>query len=145
METKWLLEIGVSFLVLFVGGMAMCFAITFYMCQKVGVVESVRESALFAMFPALVPGIVHFVPIILLPFENVLRDSFGVAPEKAGYLGMGYIMMLLSWITGARLVGTIQKAVCVPTVDEVTEFKKHFQKKAAATEAQEEARSKTKT
>lgn len=123
----------------------MCFAITFYICQKVGIKESMRESALFAMFPAIIPGIAYFFPIMVIPFENVIRDTFGVPAEKAPMIGLGYIMMLAAWITGARLVGAIQKAVCVPTVDEVTEFKKHFQKKAAKTEEQEEARATTKT
>lgn len=40
-------------------------------------------------------------------------------------------MMLLAWITGARLVTNITKDVCIPTPDEVAEFKQHFQKKQA--------------
>lgn len=43
--------------------------------------------------------------------------------------------MLLAWITGSRLVTNITKAVCLPTPDEVAEFKKSFQTKQAQKDA----------
>lgn len=75
------------------------------------------------------------MPRTTQPFVNVLRDTFGVAPEKAPLLGQAYLMMLLAWITGSRLVTNITKAVCLPTPDEVAEFKKSFQKKQAQKDA----------
>jgi hypothetical protein len=143
MEVKWIVAVGVSFLVLFAGGLILCLGSTFFMCEKIDIMASLKESALFAVFPALVPILTHFVPTVLAPFENVLRDTFGVSPEKAPILGLGYIMMLVAWITGARAVGEIQKAVCIPTVDEVAAFKAHFQSKAAKSDAKEEARKTT--
>jgi hypothetical protein len=145
METKWILTMGISFLVLFAAGVILCLASTFFMCEKIDIIESLKESALFAVFPSLVPALTYFVPTILRPFENVLRDTFGVTPDKAPILGLGYIMMLVAWITGARAVGSIQKTVCIPTVDEVAAFKAHFQKKAAKGDADEEKRKTTQT
>jgi len=145
METKWILTMGISFLVLFVAGVILCLASTFFMCEKIDIMESLKESALFAVFPSLVPALTYFIPSVLHPFENVLRDTFGVSPEKAPMLGLGYIMMLISWVTGARAVGSIQKTVCIPTVDEVAAFKAHFQKKVAVKDADEEKRKTTQT
>lgn len=139
METKWVLVVGISFAVLFVGGMIMCFASTFFMCEKVDIMASLKESALFALFPALVPALTNFVPAVLRPFQNVLHDTFGVAEEKAPMLALGYIMMLVSWVTGSQAVGSIQKTVCIPTVDEVAAFKAYFQSKVAKKDAAEEA------
>jgi len=48
--------------------------------------------------------------------------------------------MLVSWVSGARTVGAIQKAVCIPTIDEVAAFKAHFQKKAAKGDIDEKKR-----
>ena len=51
--------------------------------------------------------------------------------------------MLLAWITGARLVTNITKAVCIPTPDEVAEFKQRFQKKQAQKDADDVKRAET--
>ena len=48
--------------------------------------------------------------------------------------------MIIYGSTGARAVGSIQKTVCIPTVDEVAAFKAHFQKKVAVSDADEEKR-----
>ena len=135
---KWIVSAGVGFLVLFVGGLLLCLASTFFMCEKINIVESLKESALFAVFPALVPILTHFVPAIQRPFENVLRNTFGVS-EKADVLALGYLMMLVAWVSGSRVVGSIQTTVCIPTVDEVAAFKTYFQNKAAKKYAAEEA------
>jgi hypothetical protein len=50
----------------------------------------------------------------------------------APVLGLGYVMMLIAWITGAQAIGSIQKTVCIPTVDEVAAFKTYFKNKEAA-------------
>lgn len=145
METKWAVTVAVSYLVLLLGGTLMGVGLTFFTCQKIGIVESLKEAAIFAVVPALVPALMKFVPRVREPFENVLRDVLGVAPEKAPMLAMGYVMMLLAWIMGARAVGNVQKAVCIPTPDEVAEFKAHFQKKAAAGDAKDAKRDKEAT
>ena len=143
METKWILAVGVAFVVLFAGGLLLCLGSTFFMCEKIDIMASLKESALFAVFPSLVPIVTHFAPAVLSPFENVLRDTFGVSPEKTHALGLGYIMMLVAWVTGAQAVGSIRKTVCIPTVDEVAAFKAHFQSKTAKNDAKEEARKPT--
>jgi len=101
--------------------------------------ESLKQSAIFAVFPSLVPALTHFVPAVQRPFENVMVTTFGVSPDKAPLLGLSYIMMLVSWVTGAIAIGSIQKSVCIPTVDEVAAFKAHFQSKVVKKDAAEEA------
>ena len=132
--------IGISFAVLTAAGTLLCLAFTFFTCQKTGFLESLKEGAIFAIPSSLIPGVVQVLPIVSRPFENVLRDYLYVPPEKAPMLGVGYIMMLIAWIMGARMIGSIQKAVCIPTPDEVAEFKARLQKKVAKEEQKEEKR-----
>lgn len=136
---KWIVSTGVAFAVLFVGGMFLCIASTFFMCEKIDISESIKESALFAVFPALVPILTHFVPAVQRPFENVIRNTFGVS-ENANVLALGYIMMLVAWVSGSRVVASIQTTVCIPTVDEVASFKTYFQNKAARGDSAEASR-----
>jgi hypothetical protein len=140
MNTQWILTTSIAFGVLFVAGVIMCLAGTSLYCQMVDIVESLKQAAYFALWPALVSILAHFVPAIVRPFENVLRDTFGVSPTMAPVLGMGYVMMLVAWITGAQAIGSIQKTVCIPTVDEVAAFKTYFQNKAASKDADESKR-----
>ena len=135
--------VGSAYGVLLVAGLLICSAFTFFTCEKVGVLESLKEGAIFAIPGGLIPLLVQVVPAVGRPFENVLRDTFGVAPDKAPVLGTAYLMMLVSWIMGARAVGNIRKSVCIPTPDEVAEFKARLQKKVAKEEAKEEKRNET--
>lgn len=145
METGWIKTVAIAFAVLFVGGLLLCLGSTFFVCEKIDIMESLKEAAIFAVFPSLVPALTYFVPAIRLPFENVMRDTFGVSPEKAPLLGLSYIMMLVSWVTGAIAIGSIQKSVCIPTVDEVAAFKAHFQSKVAKKDSAEEDQRPTQT
>jgi hypothetical protein len=140
METTWIKSVGYSYALLLVAGTIICVAFTFFTCQKTGFLESLKEGAIFAVPSSLIPALVHYVPAVSRPFENVLRDYLYVPPEKAPMLGVGYIMMLIAWIMGARMIGSIQKAVCIPTPDEVAEFKARLQKKVAKEEQKEEKR-----
>lgn len=132
--------VGISYAVLAGAGTLLCVAFTFFTCGKIGWLDSLLEGLVFAIPSSLVPLVVQIVPFVSRPFENVLRDTFRVPEEKAPMLGVGYIMMLIAWIMGARMIGSIQKTVCIPTPDEVAEFKAHLQKKVAKEEAKEEKR-----
>ena len=140
MNTQWILTASIAFGVLFVAGVIMCLAGTFFFCEMIDIVASMKEAAYFALWPALFSILCYFVPAIVRPFENVLRDTFGVSPSMAPVLGLGYVMMLIAWITGAQAIGSIQKTVCIPTVDEVAAFKAYFQNKAVAKDADESKR-----
>jgi hypothetical protein len=113
---------------------------TFFKCEKVSIVDSALESLLFAAFPSLVPVLAFYVPSTVQPFINVLQDTFGVTPERAPMLGMGYLMMLVAWVSGSQTVGRITAKVCVPTVDEVAEFKRRIQNKQAQKDLKESKR-----
>lgn len=138
MDTSWVKSVGISYAVLLVVGTLICLGFTFFTCEKTGFLESLKEGAIFAVPPALVPVLVHYVPRVSQPFENVLRDTFRVPEDKAPMLGVAYIMMLIAWIMGARAVGSIRKSVCIPTPDEVAEFKAKLQKKVVEADKKEE-------
>lgn len=134
---------GMALAALFAVGTGVALLTTYMSCEKTNLGESALQGILFAVVPSSVPLLSHYVPRVTQPFENVLRDTFGVAPEKAPMLGQAYLMMLLAWVMIARLVGSISKSVCIPTPDEVAQFKARFQKKQAKKDADEAKKSET--
>lgn len=140
MNTGWVVTFGTAYAVLFVAGMLISFAMSFFHCEKVDVSVSAIQAAIFATLPAGTVILAEFVPAAIRPFENVLRDVFSVSPESAPTLGMAYVMMLLAWIMAARMTDAVQKAVCIPTVDEVALFKQRIQEKQAKKDIKEEKR-----
>lgn len=143
MESSWAKHTGLALGALVAAGTVIAMITTFVQCEKVDLTQSLWEGAVFGSLPSVVPALAHFVPRAIAPFENVLRDTFGVPPEKAPMLGQGYVMMLLAWIMASRMVTSINKTVCIPTPDEVAEFKKHFQVKQATKDADEVKRNET--
>ena len=140
----WISRTLIAYGVLFAAGFVICLLVPFLSCEKFDALTALTEGALFGFPPALVSVLERFVPAAIAPFVNVVRDTFGVDPEKAPMIGLGYVMMLVAWVMGTRMVTRINKMVCIPTVDEVAEFRKNLQNRVAKQDAKEEA-SKKKT
>lgn len=140
---EWVKHTGMALGALTAAGAVIAMITTFVQCEKVDITQSLWEGFVFGSVPSIVPAVARYLPSVIAPFVNVLRDTFGVSPEKAPILGQGYVMMLLAWIMASRMVTSIHKTVCVPTPDEVAEFKKHFQVKQVEKDADEAKRNET--
>ena len=134
----WITRTLIAYGVLFAAGFVACLLVPFLSCEKLDALPALIEGAIFALPPALVSVLERFVPAAIAPFVNVVRDTFGVDPEKAPAIGLGYVMMLVAWVMGTRMVTRINKQVCIPTVDEVAEFRKNLQNRVAKQDVKEE-------
>jgi hypothetical protein len=53
-------------------------------------------------------------------------------------VGIGYLMMLSTWVTTVWVVHNTERNVCVPSTSEMTAFKTQLLKELAAKQAAEE-------
>jgi len=70
---------------------------------------------------------------------NTLKSLLGFSQENAEVFGVGYLMMLVSWVATVWNVQQTEKNVCNPSAQEMTEFK---QKLVAELKQQQEAEQK---
>jgi len=75
------------------------------------------------------------------PFSGTFV-SFGVPEETASVLGVGYLVMLVSWITMVWNVHNSEKDVCQSNPKEMTDFKQKMLAELAEKEKQKEEHAK---
>ncbi len=106
-------------------------------CSKRGYAISMQEGLFFS---AMVSGI-HWIATafdsVRLPFARVMM-MFGTAPEKAEAMGIGYLMMLMSWVGITRMYHSTEVEVCKPSVDEMAKVKADLMKELAEKEKAKE-------
>jgi hypothetical protein len=77
------------------------------------------------------------------PFSSVF-ERFGVQPETAEFLGVGYLVMLTSWVTVVSNINKSEKAVCKPDLREMTDFKRKMMAELAQKEKEKQINSEKK-
>jgi hypothetical protein len=118
-----LLSVGAVYVALFVAGMTISVASSGIQCQKTNMGEHAKQGAIWAAYPSGMYGLAVYVPVVRRFAVNTLRSLFGFADETAEVVGVGYVMMLLSWVATVWNVHQTEKAVCNPDAREMTEFK----------------------
>ena len=96
---------------------------SYLQCSKTGVGTSLIQGLYFATLPVLIYVIAGFFDFVRTPFSNTL-ESFGLPTNIAAWVGLGYLVMLASWITSVQVINATEKAVCQPSVNEMADFKK---------------------
>jgi hypothetical protein len=96
---------------------------SYLQCSKTGVGTSLIQGLYFATLPTAIYVICGFFDVVRLPFSNTL-ESFGLPQNIASWVGVGYLLMLGSWITSVQVINATEKAVCQPSVNEMADFKK---------------------
>jgi hypothetical protein len=96
---------------------------SYLQCSKTGVGTSIIQSLYFSTLPTLAYAVSSFFVSIRLPFSNTLQ-SYGMPVDSAAWVGVGYLVMLASWITSVQVINATEKAVCQPSVNEMADFKK---------------------
>jgi hypothetical protein len=117
----------VVYSILLVSGFIISLISSQLQCSKIGVLESLKQGSIFAFIPSLVFALASNVDAVRSPFSNTLQ-SFGIAEESAGVLGIGYLVMLASWITTVWNIHSTEKNVCTADVNEMTAFKTKLMK-----------------
>lgn len=114
---------GVVFGIMFASGVVISLLSTVLQCSKTGF----GTSALRGLYSAVLPTIVYVVGMyfqaVRHPFSSTF-ENFGVNSETSQILGVGYLVMLASWVSVVSNINQSEKAVCKPDLKEMTDFKK---------------------
>ena len=137
--------LGLSGLAVFgvttVSGLIISLLSTQLQCSKISFVSSLKQGSISAVGPTIVYTLAAAFLILRKPFSQTFV-SFGVPEETARMLGVGYLVMLVSWITMVWNVHQSEKAVCQTTAKEMTDFKKKLLAELAEKEKQKEEHAK---
>lgn len=107
-------------------------------CSKTNIGENAKQGAIWGVYPTLVYALSTYVDRVRRPFVNTL-GSFGVPENIKEVVGVGYLLMLSVWIATVWNIHNTTKAVCVPSVDEMSQFKKNLIDKLKKKQLEEEA------
>jgi hypothetical protein len=133
--------IGISttvvYAILLVSGFIISLISSQLQCSKIGLLESLKQGSIFAFIPSLVFALASNVDAVRSPFSNTLR-SFGIAEESVKVLGIGYLVMLATWVTTVWNIHSTEKNVCTADVNEMTAFKTKLMKELSEKQEAEE-------
>jgi hypothetical protein len=127
---------GAVFAVLMISGTIISILSTQLQCSKRDIAESFKQGSISAVFPSIVYGLSAFFDFIRHPFSSTI-ESFGIEGEKSTIIGVGYLVMLASWITTVWNIHNSEKAVCKPDEAEMTDFKNKLLADLAKKQAQQ--------
>jgi hypothetical protein len=107
----------------FLLGFGFSSAATFYDCEKVDPVANAVQGAIWAVYPTLAWFIIRTFEVVRQYFDRFYM-MFDPTPSNAGWVSVGYVMMLACIIGIYGLSYNSHKAVCIASIDEVAQFKK---------------------
>jgi thiosulfate reductase cytochrome b subunit len=141
---EWMTMAGIGFGIygiFFLLGFGFSYAATYHSCEKVNAYTSMKWGAAWSLFPTLAWFLVRPIELLRVQFDRFYL-MFDNTPERAGWISVGYVMMLACVAGIYYLVNGSVKAVCIPSMDEATKFKQDMleakaEKDAAVKSAQE--------
>ena len=113
---------GVVLVVLFVSQMIISILSTQLQCSKIGATTSAIQGLYASILPTIVYAVGMYFDKIRHPFSSTF-ETFGVDSQTSQILGIGYLVMLTSWVTTVSNINKSEKAVCKPDLKEMTDFK----------------------
>jgi hypothetical protein len=125
------------FVLTMVSGLIISLLSTQLQCSKISFLSSLKQGSISAVGPTIVYTLAAAFLFLRKPFSETFV-SFGVPDETSRILGVGYLTMLVSWITMVWNVHNSEKAVCQTTAKEMTDFKKKLLAQLAEKEKQKE-------
>jgi hypothetical protein len=134
----WAYSLVAVYGVLFISGVLISLLSSQLNCSKLNWAVSAQQGAIWASLPTLFYGVTTYFEFIRNWFSIPLQ-SFGVPEDKAPMLGVGYVVMLFTWIMTVWNIHNTEKVACTPDAKEMTEFK---QKLMAELQAKQEAEEK---
>jgi hypothetical protein len=125
------------FIVMYIVGFCISLLSSTMQCGKTSMSESGVEAITWASVPTIVYTIASIFTIVRNPFSTTLQ-TFGIPINSSEMIGIGYLMMLSTWVTTVWVVHNTERAVCVPSTAEMTAFKTQLLKELAVKQAAEE-------
>lgn len=131
--------------VLFIIGFCISLLISFLCCSKVSPTISAKYGAIWMSLPTALFAVANYFDSVRHVFSSVLQSSFGLTEDKAQIVGVGYLMMLGSWIMTTYIIHGTESDVCKPSIDEMKEFQDKLMKELKQKEAEKEENEKKPT
>lgn len=124
--------IGIGFgiyLFFFLLGLGFSSLITFQECQKTDATKSSIEASIWALYPTLAWFLIRPFDFIRQHFDRFYLSIDSAGKDRAGWISIGYVLMLacVSGIYSLR-TNSVSK-VCIPDIDEATRFKEQMLKR----------------
>lgn len=133
----WSFSLLAVFGSLFVAGTSISLLSSQLQCSKVSWTESARQGALWSIFPTIFYALTTYFEFFRNWFSNPLK-TFGVSEEYAPMVAVGYVVMLITWVTTVWNIHNTEKVACNPDLKEMTEFKKKLMADLQAKQEAEE-------
>ena len=114
----------------FLLGFGFSSAATFYDCEKVDPSANAVQGAIWAVYPTIAWFIIRTFEIVRQYFDRFYM-MFDPTPSNAGWVSVGYVMMLACIVGIYGLSYNSHKAVCIASIDEVAQFKKNMLERQA--------------
>ena len=121
----WTYSIGAVYVFLFVVGTILSTIAGYMLCGKTGASQNFKEGAIWAAYPTGVYIVATYFERVKAPYVNTL-SNFGVPESIKDTIGLGYLLMLGTWIASVWTIHNTEKGVCNPSIDEMAEFKKNL-------------------
>ena len=121
--SKLAMASGAVFGVLFISGFVISILSTQLQCSKIAAGTSALRGLYSSVLPTVVYALSTYSTTVRHPFSSTF-EGFGIPYETAQTLGVGYLVMLTSWVSIVSNINQSEKAVCKPDLKEMTDFKK---------------------
>ena len=124
---------GVVFVVLLLSGTIISLLSGQFLCSKIKIGSNFYQGSMYTILPTLTYAVARYFQVIRGPFVRTL-EGFGLSTDAATTVGIGYLVMMASWISVIWNVHRTEKAVCNPDAKEMTEFRQALTAKLAKDE-----------
>lgn len=106
---------------------------TWAQCEKTDSGANFKQGAYWALYPALGYFVIRTFEGLRVYFDRFYRglDTSDAGKERAGWVSVGYVMMLAAVAGMFALMDSSIEAVCIPTIDEATRFRQDMLKRQA--------------
>ena len=111
------------FLVLGIAGLIVSILSSQLQCSKRSISESFKQGFISAAAPTIAYAAAAAFHLVRNPFSATLH-SFGIPADKSEIIGVGYLTMIIFWITTVWNIHNTEAVLCNPDAKEMTEFKK---------------------
>ncbi len=121
----WLMSLLTVYGVLFISGAIISLLSSQLNCSKVNWTVSTQQGAIWAFIPTLFYGVTTYFEVVRNWFAVPLQ-SFGIPQEKAPIIGVGYVVMLFTWMMTVWNIHNTEKVACNPDVNEMNQFRQRL-------------------
>lgn len=109
--------------VLFITGTIISLLSTQLQCSKFGFGTALKQGFISSVGPTIIYTLASALLVVRSPFAGTF-SMFGVPDDLSPILGVGYLTMLMSWVTIMWNIHNSEKVVCQADLKEMTDFKK---------------------